>query len=77
MASSTFPPRPDWLTDEKVEKYRKELANCPYPMTDEELSDWNYDGYNDNKRLNARRAYDILSHFGLLDEQEDKPNDKV
>lgn len=72
MESNTIPQRPDWLTDEKIAKYRGELADCPNPMTDDELSNWNYDGYNDTKRLNARRAYDILSHFGLLEEEEDE-----
>ena len=74
MESSTFPPKPDWLTEERIEYYREILRNTPDMLTDEEIKNWVYDGYNDNKRLNARRAYDILSHFGLLDDQEDKPN---
>lgn len=72
MASNTYPQRPDWLTDKLVEDLRKQLRENPKPLSDEELSHWQYDGYNDNKRLNSRRAYDILSHFGLLEEQEGK-----
>ena len=72
MALNTYPPKPDWLTDKKIEKYRSILRNCPDPLTDEDISHWQYDGYNDFDRLEARRAYDIVSQFGLLEEQEGK-----
>lgn len=71
MASSIYPQKPEWLTDELIEALRKQLRENPKPLSDEELSHWQYDGYNDSKRLNSRRAYDILSHFGLLEKQEE------
>lgn len=71
MASSTFPPKPDWLTEERIEYYREILRNTPDMLTDEEIKNWVYDGEYDMQRSYARRAYDILSHFGLLENQED------
>ena len=62
--------KPDWLTNKLIDELRNQLREYPKSLSDEELSHWQYDGYNDIKGLNTRRAYEILSHFGLLEEQE-------
>ena len=40
MESSTYPPRPEWLTDKQIEAFRKCLKECPNPYTDEDMKNW-------------------------------------
>lgn len=69
MESNTYPPRPEWLTDKQIEAFRKCLKECPNPYTDEDMKNWQYDGENDMLRKNARTAKQILTKYGLLEEE--------
>lgn len=64
---NTYPPRPDWLTDEKIKSLKEDLEECSNPYTEEEVERLEYDGYIDIKRANAYTAKQILEEFGLLD----------
>lgn len=68
MESDTSLKRPEWLTDEQIEKFRKTLRECPNPYTEEDIKHWVYDGNMDIKRSNAYTAKRILSKYGLLEE---------
>lgn len=65
MTLSTYPPKPDWLTDDKIKEFKQELKECPNPYTEEELSELEYDGDVDIERHNAYVAREILEHFGF------------
>lgn len=65
---NTYPPRPDWLTDEVIESLREDLAKCPNPYTEEDIDNWVFDGEVDIKRSDAHTAKQVLEKFGLLDD---------
>lgn len=69
MESNTYPPRPEWLTDEAVESLREDLKICPNPYTEEDIKNWIYDGDMDVRRSNAYTAKRILAKYGLLEEE--------
>ena len=69
MESNTYPPRPEWLTDEQIESFRKTLRECPNPYTEEDIKNWIYDGDMDVRRSNAYTAKRILTKYGLLEEE--------
>lgn len=77
MESNTYPKRPEWLTDEQIEKFRKTLRECPNPYTDEDVKHWVYggdvfdfDSPMDIRRSNAHTAKRILSKYGLLEDEK-------
>lgn len=65
---NTYPPRPDWLTDEMIKSLKEDLEECSNPYTQKELEELEYDGYVDIKRHNAYTSRQILEEFGLLDD---------
>ena len=69
--------KPDWLTEEVINDLKNDLLICPNPYTDEDIKRLPLDGEIDIRRSNAKTAKEILSKYGLLEEQEDKPNDKA
>ncbi len=69
MESNTYPPRPEWLTDEQIEVLRQCLRECPNPYTEEDIKNWIYDGDMDVRRSNAYTAKRILTKYGLLEEE--------
>lgn len=68
MESNTYPPKPEWLTDEQIKAFRECLKECPNPYTDEDIKHWQYDGDMDARRSNAYTAKRILLKYGLLEE---------
>lgn len=65
MDSNTYPKRPEWLTDEKIEFFRKAIAECPNPYTDKDISELEFDGLFDCARARARNGIEILSEYGI------------
>lgn len=65
MDSNTYPDRPEWLTDEKVEFYRKAIAECPNPYTVKDISELEFDGLIDFERLRAHQGIKILTKYGI------------
>ncbi len=68
MKSSTYLKRPDWLTDEMIEKMRKDIKDCSNPYTDEDVKELELDGVIDFQRLNARHALRVLGKYRLLED---------
>lgn len=68
MESNISFKRPEWLTDEEIEDMKKMIAKCPNPMTEEEFKhlDLDFDGYMDSNRLNAYKAKEILTKYGII-----------
>lgn len=64
--------KPDWLTEEVINDLKNDLLICPNPYTDEDIKRLPLDGKIDIRRSNAKTAKEILSKYGLLEEQEDK-----
>lgn len=73
MDSGTSKSPPDWITDEKIQKMRQRLKECPNPYTDEEMRELELDDPNFSWiRFNARTAKKILTEYGIpLTDEED------
>lgn len=63
MESNTV--RPDWLTDEVIEEMRHNIQTCSNPYTQEDISNWEYDGEYNQHKLNAYDAIRILNKYGI------------
>lgn len=57
--------RPDWLTDELIEKLREEIKNCDNPYTHDEFRSLPFDGGYSPRRYNAMLAHDIFVEYGI------------
>ena len=58
--------RPEWLTDEVIERYKVYLAECDNPYTDEELDEIGLDAMLDIERLRAYHARIVLEKYNLM-----------
>lgn len=72
---SSITAKPDWLNDEVIKELKQAIVDCPNPYTEEDYAKWVYDSEIDIKKSNAYKAKRILEKYGLLDDQEDKPNE--
>lgn len=58
--------RPEWLTDEVVERYKEYIAECDNPYTEEEMEEIPLDGMVDIVRWRAHHARIVLEKYGLM-----------
>jgi hypothetical protein len=66
MASNTNIEKPDWLTDEKIAKFKTYIKACSNPYTDEDFAESIPMGDEmDLKRYIAYYAKKILDQYGI------------
>ena len=68
MELNTYPPKPDWLTEEVIESLKEDLKNCPNPYTDKDIDELLFDGDLDIQRANAHTAKQVLEKYGLIND---------